>query len=170
MLTATSRGLSGRARKVHYRSRADREFAQQLIDDYYEPERHNGHRDHCVPIRGRSVFLPSVVSMIPGEGRHVETQLELPLTGGDDDGRPYETSTTASSSKGDVAAAVVLEFRPEAAPAGERKPLGPAQCRGDAASVAVPKRPAMTLRGFLVGCILGGSAAAALLLILRIML
>ena len=154
MQTMTNRGLAGRARKAHYRSRASRLFSQQLIDDYFEPNSHDWNRDRYIPIRHRSDFLPSVASTSVADTTDAYTQLELPLTGDDDNGRQYEGGAPTFPSKGDTAPDGAIRFRPRATPA----------CEDEQTT------PGLTLRGFLFGCALGSSAAAVVLLILSVVL
>ena len=71
-------GLSGKARKVHYRSRAARLYAQQLIDEYIEPVPQPRDRHRSIPIRGRGEFLASVAQTWHAPAASRNTQLELP--------------------------------------------------------------------------------------------
>ena len=81
-MQAANRGLSGKARRVHHRKRAERLNSQQMIEETLNPTMQDTPHRH-IPIRGRRRFLPSIAYMgkvVPvGTGR----QLELPLASAD---------------------------------------------------------------------------------------
>lgn len=153
-------GLSGKARRVRYRNRAARLHAKQLIDDYLKPRSATPHNAQYIPIRGRREFLPSIVT--PGQTARPnrDTQLTLPLEGRDRaDGprRAAEKKRAAVTSKTETGPDKVIRFphrETSAAPLFKR----PEEFRD---------RRGFTWRGFLVGCAMGGAAAAFVLLILQ---
>ena len=65
---------------------------------------------------------------------------------------------------------VIIKFRREAGSGGEGRSSLPADCERAVGSAGAQATSSLTFRGFLVGCILGGGVAAALLLLVRIIL
>ncbi len=55
-------GLSGKARRNHFRGRALRLHTQQLIDEFLEPESRPARTERFIPIGRRSEFLPSAAA------------------------------------------------------------------------------------------------------------
>jgi hypothetical protein len=87
MKPASTGGLWGKARYVHRRDRAERGFAELLVEDYLEPEPVLSGSGAFAPIRGRSEFLPSAFEMEEWDMR-TETQLEFPLVESETEPRP----------------------------------------------------------------------------------
>lgn len=137
------RGLAGRARKTHRRNRANKEFTQLLIDDYFEPGSVDRFRDRFIPIRGRNDFLPAVHAASVEQAARTDTELGMP--GARDAAIRYRP--------GDLE---VVRSRPGLSPQ-------PQKCvKAD----DVTGKRAFSLHGFVVGCALGGSVAAMVLLLL----
>ena len=75
-------GLSGKARRRRNRSRAQRLYTKQYIDEYLEPKAPS-HSDRYIPIRRRSEFLPS--APLPEGVAFVRKEPERELRLGSDD-------------------------------------------------------------------------------------
>jgi hypothetical protein len=168
MLTETNRGLAGRARKVHHRSRAERLYAQQLIDDYYDPDPVEREEDRFIPIGRRNDFLPAVASAMVEQAPRTDAQLELPLTDDRSNGHKHGQKPLPSSLKNDDANEVVIQFRPDASSDVTKTPR---PVPDDVVyPLEVQEKPRFTIHGFLVGCAVGGGAAAVMLLLLQLVL
>ena len=162
MSSGPNRGLAGKARRAHYRSRASRLYAQQLITEYLDPEseRSTVPYDRPIPIGHRREFLPSAA---PVYHDALGNQLELTLTDVETitDGtiRIVPAGTTASatdlrrSKNGKTVRHVGKQTHPGSqAGAPTQRALG----------------QTFTLRGFLCGCAVGSAAAAIVLLLLQV--
>jgi hypothetical protein len=169
MENGITQGLAGRARRVFHRSRADRLFAQQSIDEYFEPDPCEVRHDRFIPISRRNDFLPSVTCSILGEETEKHTQLELPLTSDGDNGRNADQTPSLAVTRGDPTANAAIRFDPQAAAQKRRDSGDNAAGETGPACAAVMERGSFSLRGFLFGCALGSSAAAVLLLVLSAM-
>lgn len=62
------RALSGKARRARDRSRVARIQAHALLDDFYRPDDCEVGAERPIPIRGRSEFLPTVVTVAAESG------------------------------------------------------------------------------------------------------
>ena len=162
MSSGPNRGLAGKARRTHYRSRATRLYAQQLIDEYLDPDSEHSTipRDRPIPIGHRREFLPSA---IPVYRDTLGNQLELPLTDAETitDGTirivPKQKTTSATALGRSTNGKTVRHVG---------KQIQPGSYAG-----ALTKRASgrtFTLRGFLCGCAVGSAAAAIVLLLLQV--
>ncbi len=82
MQSKTRGGLFGKERMLRSQRRASRMYAQQLLDDYLDPETSESQRERHIPIRSRSDFLPAVSCWTEeSEDRSFarSEQLDLPL-------------------------------------------------------------------------------------------
>ena len=156
-------GLTGKARQARKQMRAARMQTKQRVDDFYDPDPLRKTHEPSIPIRGRSDFLPSAeetreIVTVQGSAREFDRQLELPL------GKP---ATEASVTRPREAPAVVSAPKADAI----RFP------RREGAEGVATLRPPMhfrrkggfTMRGFLIGCAMGGVAAALALAMLQTM-
>ena len=157
-----SEGLSGKARKIRKRRRAARLRAQQMIEEYLEPQEQAPSRHGSIPIRGRREFLPSVAGATTLQTARTASQLELPL-GSSKGSRVAEKPARAQPpARGETQA-------PSDAPI--RFPGAPDSKARFSPMAKVPRsdhrRAAFTMKGFLVGCAMGTAAAAVALLVLQ---
>ena len=162
MQSVMNRGLAGRERKAHYRNRAGRLFTQMLIDEYLEPTPDEADRDRFIPIRGRSDFLPAVATSVLEELSHADTQLELPLTCEDDNGRHKTQDPAKSKRNGNGKSDAVIRFRSQASRIAEE--TSEQSQPAESVPSTSDEKSEFTLRGFLYGCALGSGAAAVLLM------
>ena len=158
MSSGPNRGLAGKARRAHYRSRASRLCAQQLIAEYLDPEpvRSTVPYDRPIPIGHRREFLPSAA---PVYHDALGNQLELTLTDVETitDGTirivPAGQSASGRSKNGKTVRHVGRQIQHGSqAGAPTERVLG----------------QTFTLRGFLCGCAVGSAAAAIVLLLLQV--
>ncbi len=159
-MQAANRGLSGKARRVHYRKRAERLSSHQMIEEFLDPNTQDTPPRH-IPIRSRRRFLPSIAYVrnvvAVGTGR----QLELPLPTVERTRTAVQSAgrgRTASERKIEERADATLRFpqvgKPDAGPA--FKPLEPLEAGHT-----------FTIGGFLLGCAMGSAAAAMVLLVVQ---
>ena len=146
METMKQGGLYGKPRRARARNRAARLRVSELLAEYNEPERPALRRRRPVPICTRSEFLPSFNYPVAPRARERAvrrggTQLELPFARGDESakGKAIRFSSTARS-----------VLRPAL-----RRPNSNGRSAG------------FSVRGFLLGCVMGGAVATSLLLVLR---
>lgn len=159
-------GLSGKARRVRNRSRAARLHAQQMIEEYAEPDPLAGHRDRYIPIRGRSEFLPSVAQASVPAARPDRRQMELPFTSAAKTNVTVRPATVVSPAPPcDTRPKADAVIRPPCT-AGKvgALPFKPPEQFGHA------RRRKYTISGFLVGCAMGSAAAAVALFVVRIVI
>ena len=154
------RGLSGKARRVHYRNRAVRLYSQQVIEDFLEPDTNEGARGRRhIPIRGRKEFLPSIAHtshVADARDANAGTQLELPNAVSDGRGiviRLADAGRAPPQRKAEEALRFPRSGK-SAAPIFE----SPEQAKVD---------KNFTIGGFLLGCAMGSAAAALLLLVVQ---
>ena len=159
MSNGQNRGLAGKARLVHHRSRATRRSAEQHIEEFFHPTpgQSRGGRTRPIPIRSRREFLPSVAT---GVVTPAGTQLELPLT----EATPVGDAAIRIKHKAALIDKLPAQRRPDGKPA-LKSPLSEAAARRPVKRGA--DQP-FSLRGFLCGCAMGSAAAAAILLVLSI--
>lgn len=176
-------GYVGKARQNRDRSRAARFDMERMLEEYAEPELAQM-EERVIPIRRRSEFLPSA-GVVGSEVGYdfADRQMDLPLA-------PHATNSADDSGCGDevfselkVIGENAFEKSDDQAsapePQGARQITAP--CTGPQAS-ADPggrERAARLVRidysvfggvpgaGLIYGCMIGGAAAAMLLLILR---
>lgn len=198
MKTGTSGGLWGKARNVHHRDRAERGFAELLVEEYLEPEPVLSGSGAFAPIRGRSEFLPSVFELEESDMR-TGMQLEFPLAESDGEVAPGRRVVWSTEEEQDDPDYGVLRIVVEDREAGPSEPTdfdeqiapGAKQaetCQADdepkvlrlprraranmplgwSHQAPVRKSAPLTIRGFVTGCLIGGVAAAAALTVLSI--
>ncbi len=168
-------GLSGKARRVHYRNRAVRLHTRHLIDEYLHPDAVDKDWYRYIPIRGRKEFLPSIIRT--GEVFTADGVRRLGLPAGTEE-KVYETARS-SPARGFVAGQC-SEFTKDkdkvvvlsgTAPRAATLDPHPESRRVDPASLERRVRPeTFTFAGFLVGCAMGSAAAALVLLVVQTVL
>lgn len=150
-------GLSGKARKARNRRRAARLHSGQLIDELVEPHAAD---QRCVPIRGRSDFLPSVAQVT--NVKESDRQLEFAL-------RQAEPSA-ATAKHGWLRRGKTKQEADSTADRAIRfchgKAFDPRGLR-PAVGTRLPLGGGFTVRGFLTGCAMGSAAAALLLVVVH---
>ena len=162
MNAAIPGGLAGKARRVRNRSRAARLYAQQLIEDYFEPDPTERRRSRSVPICGRSDFLPTAVRPEDTPSGDREAQLELALaevTTPSPAELPISEVVAMPARPAEVLANTVIRFPRTAEPCAKPLLKPPQQFR--------PRREKFTFGGFLLGCAMGSAAAALVLLVVQ---
>ncbi len=192
MSIAVYRGLKGKARRNRKRNLAAKFHQDEWIAECLKPNVGNVHRDRIIPIRGRSEFLPAIAAMTDLEPDGVGQQLELSIDKTGPDHRLLERKIVWPPDQAGRVRTSKLERRTRSKPerairfgqrtghenreardsrrtlqvSGSRKPiLVPPMGWPSATTVRRPV-PAFTLGGFAYGCLLGGAAAALLLMFL----
>ena len=170
MQNATYGGLAGRARKIRDRNRAERLYARQLIAECLDPEPLDPRRERFIPIRRCSDFLPSVANVVLHQSTGKERQLDLPWA-------TSERAESAGTSNGKGSRSRDLTERvKDPVPPGEQRsaPTKPKDVRRAIAQEIFALNPRarrnFSIHGFLYGCLLGGGAAAVILLGIRLVL
>ena len=175
-------GLTGRARRARFRTRAARLHAQCLVDEYLEPDPSEYPLSRDIPIRGRSEFLPDATTgtltvMNRSKETYNTSQLNLPLRHAD--GGIKKTATVSPlpesrepklkrSEDPSQTAATLDESEESAIRFSKRR--GPSYDLFNLRNFDARRRKRVTLGGFLTGCALGTVAAGLLLLVLRTMI
>lgn len=182
MTTASLGGLTGKARRVHRLDRADRAFAERLIEEYLEPDDASARMDR-VPIRGRREFLPTLVAEVDMADNTTKSQLELPW-----DERREETPQRGGTTHRSVVwstdpkersavAQAKQHVQPKTMSSGTTTDSGvlrvarQSKVRMPLAWAREPERrqpKPMNVRGFFAGCAIGGVAAALLLTVISV--
>jgi len=159
-------GLNGKARTLRLRDRASRLHAQQLLEEYYDPDLIADRRDRYIPIGSRSEFLPAVTvwrdesnedERVVAQGVQFELLLDAAAPAPADS---YDAGVNLSASQ---TMPVELRHVIEKPPTDWAKPkvsFQPLSCRNARGSFD-PKR-------FLYGCLLGSAAAAVVLLMVSV--
>lgn len=157
MATMQGGGLSGKARLVSQRRRAERIAVREMLDEYFEPQSVTRRPVSHIPIRSRAEFVPTATDA-PVHSPHGEPrQLQLPLSvrpaSGEEQGQrsavacvSHEPWTASSAVRRDKPA-IVNRLVPRSDTKSERRPF--------------------SLGGFALGCLAGTAVAAVLLLIIR---
>jgi hypothetical protein len=141
-------------------------YAQQLLEEYFDPDLIADRRDRYIPIRSRSEFLPAVTVWRDecnedDTGFAQEVQFELPL----DAGAPARADLCDAGMKVPATQAKPVELRQ----VNEKPPMGWARPK-----VSFQPLPRRNPRGgfdpkrFLYGCLLGSAAAAVVLLMVSV--
>ena len=153
-------GLSGKARRRRHRSRSQRLFAKQLVDEYLEPKSFS-RGDRYIPIRRRSEFLPS--APLPDGVAFVRKEPEGESRAGSDDHAERLVGARAAQRK----AAGAIRFGAFATRMTSR---ATDRVREDCANKATAPTVAssFTPRGFAYGCLFGSAAAAVILLVVQV--
>lgn len=155
-------GLSGKARKIRKRRRAACLRAQQMIEEYLEPQEQAPSRFGSIPIRGRGEFLPTVAGATTLPTARTASQLELPLDSSKGsrvaEKPPGAGRTARSETRAPSDAPIRFPGAPDSKARFSPMAKGP---RSD------HRRAAFTVKGFLVGCAMGTAAAAVALLVLQ---
>lgn len=177
-------GYAGKARQNRDRSRAARFDMESMLEEYAEPQLARM-EEREIPIRRRSEFLPSA-GVVGSEVGYdfADRQMDLPLSpqqarSADDSGCGDEVLSqlniveeNAFGVGQDAAAVPVIECNAQAV-AGEALPV-PTNRRTRSRSPIPQIRFDRTVfsgvpgAGLLYGCMIGGAAAAAVLLVLRL--
>ncbi len=164
MNNGTYGGLAGQSRRVRHRNRADRLHTQHLIEEYLEPEDEPA-RD--IPIRGRSDFLPTVAGGLVETMVESGAQMELPLEETRD-----EPKTAAAEAAPTVA-------KSEQSHDGGRHDPRQSTAKSDdtvrwgsqdVTAFSETRGSDFEVGKFLYGCLIGGSAAAFVLVVLQLVI
>ena len=164
MQAVKNRGLSGKHRLSHHRSRAARLHAKSLIEEFFEPEALDSVRSQPIPIRSRREFLPTIAESTgapldletrPLRGEPCDPSIEradgdLVAVADDPSGAGPATLCDASMMATDVVVPVEQIFLNQRA--------------------AADRAERFTVGGFVLGCAIGGAVGMTLLVILRIAL
>lgn len=160
-------GLNGKARTLRQRDRASRLHAQQLLEEYFDPDLIADRRDRYIPIRSRSEFLPAV-AVWRDERNEVDrglaqgVQFELPLNAD----APAPADFCDAGVKVPATQATPVELRH----VNETPPMGWARPKVSFQPVSRPNpRGSFDPKRFLYGCLLGSAAAAVVLLMVSAM-
>ncbi len=165
MKNGTYGGLAGQSRRVRYRNRADRLHTQHLIDEYLEPDEEP---DREIPIKGRSDFLPTVAGSAVEATEEAGMQLELPLDAAVDEQRDEQrTSSVEDIPTCEEPEPARSETRHDPRPHAEDKGDPVRWGSQDITAFTETRRKDFEVGKFLYGCLIGGSAAAALLVVLQ---
>lgn len=149
MENTRNHGLAGKARRAREFNRITRMYAQQMIDEYLNPEPETWRPERYIPVRSRNEFLPSAAFIDDEQADCSQRQLELPLT------------TAAASLKPSTVAKVTDPARRDSV---IRTPRSPFKIRQERDRKQSPFTPG----GFLFGCALGSAAAAMVLLVVQL--
>jgi len=185
MSLAPHGGLSGKARHLRCRSRAQRLVAKQLIDDFNELQVDAEVPERYIRISGRNEFLPAIAQASLRTPRPAYAQLELPLRMAGDD-TAWASTRESSTDPRTFAATGSTPGAPTDAPAASKMPADLLKeqvirfARSAGPDVILPfkppeqldrpKAPPFTIGGFLAGCAMGSAAAAVALLVVRTIL
>ncbi len=162
MQTTKLSGLNGKARTLRQRDRASRLHAQQLLEEYFDPDSVADRRDRYIPIRSRSEFLPAVAVWRDernedDRGFAQGVQFELPLNA--------DAPTPADSCDAGVKVAATQATPVEVRHVNEKPPMGWARPKVSFQPVSRRNpRGSFDPKRFLYGCLLGSAAAAVVLL------
>ena len=172
-------GLAGKARRAHHLDRFERWLGEELIEEFDNPAPVELGIERYIPVHHGAEVLSRVHFSSVSSVWEPSEQLDLPFTsdGGWEEQR--SVATVAAKARPDVAWKPYDATRPVVAAAGrvERQAAKPTK----ASEVIIPSRrgqpaPPVTERSefklhrFLAGCLVGGSAAAALLLVWHVII
>lgn len=175
MKTKPNQGLSGKARRAHQRSRASRDFAQQLIDDFLEPDPSTARRHRPIPVRYRSDLTPA---------EQPAFEVIAPASVASSTVKTGDTHQVGSSGIHGVIASHKRDgderdalLRPrenckvrivtDDARAGARRRTEDRTDPTEVGRSSTHQVQQMSLTGFLYGCLIGGAAAAMILVVIR---
>jgi hypothetical protein len=159
-------GLNGKARTLRQRDRASRLHAQQLLEEYFDPDSLADRGDRYIPIRCRSEFLPAVTAWRDecneeDKGFAQGAQFELPL----DAGAPAPADFCDAGVKVPATQTTPVELRH----VNEKPPMGWARPKVSFQPVSRRNpRGSFNPKRFLYGCLLGSAAAAVVLLMVSV--
>lgn len=166
MQTTIYGGLNGKARTLRSRNRATRMYAQQLLEDYFDPDPIADRPDRYIPVRSRSEFLPAVTVWRDecneeNKGFAQGVQFELPL----DVAAPAPADPCDAEVKVPVAQTAPVVLRP----VNEKPPMGWARPKVSFQPLSRRNpRGSFDPKRFLYGCLLGSAAAAVVLLMVSV--
>ncbi|MCH7839669.1 MAG: hypothetical protein IID38_05485 [Planctomycetes bacterium] len=195
MTTAWYGGLTGKSRTNWKRDRAEKSLQDQWIAESLGPRADERARDRYIPIRRMRKFLPQIASSdqdAPG----TETLLEsaTPVMGEDrrsfgrrivwppDQAGPLKTDRLLRTSHKKSDRAIRLtpgtrHDRPDSSKSGQTIAPSPQRRRTltfpetrPTAQRSAHRGPGFTLSGFVGGCLMGGAAAAVILVALNALL
>lgn len=196
MTTAWYGGLTGKSRTNWKRDRAVKSLQDQWIAESLVPRVDERVRDRYIPIRRRRKFLPQIASSTDLDALAFETPLELPMPAMGEDRRPFERRIVwppdqagplktdallrASRKRSDRAIRLIpgtLRASSDSSKFGRTMTQSPQRQRALAlpegrptAQRSLHRGPEFTLGGFAGGCLLGGAAAAVILVVLDALL
>jgi len=187
------RGLAGKERRRREFRRARERYANHLIDDYFDAEA-EVERAKRIPIRRCSAYLDSADRTAGGEPAH-GVQMEFALGESPRAERPGEREVVWPPAPTQAAPTTKLidesmlklkkTVQPKSEPAVKDRAIRfdskPTRPNVPATSLPFPqewrppmgyrsKKRGMSLGGFAYGCLIGGAAAACLLLIVHVVL
>lgn len=157
MATMQGGGLSGKARLMSHRRRAERIAVREMLDEYFDPQPATRRPVSHIPIRSRAEFVPTAGETTQHSPHESSRQLELPLA----------VRHVFSAEPSQRPAAANVSHEPWTAPA-----VVPTDRRAGGNRL-VPRRDTKPVRrpfsigGFVIGCLAGTAVAAVLLLIVR---
>ena len=195
MTTAWYGGLTGKSRTNWKRDRAEKSLQDQWIAESLGPQADKRVRDRYIPIRRMRKFLPKI-AFSDQDAPGTETPLEsaTPVTGDDrrsferrivwppDQAGPLKTDRLlrAPRKRSDRAIRLIPGTRldgSESSKSGRTIAPSPQRQRALALPEAQPlaqqsghRGPGFTLGGFVGGCVMGGAAAAVVLVVLDVLL
>ncbi len=194
MMQATQqRGLAGKERRKREFQRARQRYADHLVDEYFDAEQEVD-RGRRIPIRRCSAYMETS-GPIAGEDAAHAVQMEFALgkpqraerRGSREVGWPLAPAQAASTTKLIDESMVKSDNSTPRQPGSDAKERAirfqpkPARATKPATSLPFPqewrppvgyrsKQRGLSLGGFAYGCLLGGAAAACLLLIVHVAL
>lgn len=165
-------GLTGKERRVHTRYRADEQYLQEMIEEYFEPDAHELELNRPIPVHygralrsndsGAFVLLTEATT----DGDRLSTPLEPP-------GRVAQQAAATTDPPGAQATCAEAEPAVTVARHFAALPARPARSAAPVVTPALEQRGRdadWSVRGWLCGLAIGGAIAAALLLIVQLAL
>lgn len=171
-----SGGLNGRARKAHRRNRATRFHHDEMVAEYFNDIEEGVMPQRQIPIRHKNEFLPSAHYVDPST-LQAHQQMELPLETRSSMTKNKTTSKLIphhqairfmKAQKAKSAAASSISHKLKDAKAWQPVHLSP--------RILTNRSPwrrrvaSLSLGGFAYGCLLGGAAAAFMLMLINIVM
>ncbi len=161
-------GLTGKERRVHTRHRAEAQYVQQMIEEYFEPDAHELELNRPIPVHyGRALRSnDSGAFVLHDEATTDGDRLAAPL---EPPGRALPRVAVAAA-RPEPANRAAAESKVSTARHFAALPARPQRSTAPVVTPALEQRGAereWTLRGWLCGIAIGGAIAAALLLIVQ---
>lgn len=170
MKSGAQLGLTGKERRVHTRHRAEEQYVQQMIDEFFEPDAHELERNRPIPVHhGRNLRShDSGAFVLLAEATTDGERLAMPL---EPPGKAPQRGAAARPAPPDRAAATAQKV--STTRHFSALPARPQRATAPVVTPALEQRDdtrEWTLRGLLCGAAVGGAIAAALLLIVQLAL
>ena len=196
MTTAWYGGLTGKSRTNWKRDRAEKSRQDQWIAESLGPRVDERVRDRYIPIRRRRKFLPQITSSTDLDASGIEAPLELPVPAMGEVRRSFERRIVWPPEQAGPLRTDGLLRRPrkrsdrairlipgtlrdgsDPSESGQPIPQSPQRRHGlglpdgrPTAQRSAHRGTEFTLGGFLGGCLMGGAAAAVILVVLDALL